>query len=97
VERAEFELQCGLQATLHLSVVSPMWLPVPETRGSTPRQLRIDVSENEKEYQVLAELPGAKKEQMVSARPLLDRPGGIADVEIFIYTRRRSIQRRCSW
>ena len=42
----------------------PMWLPVPETRASTPRQLRMDVSENEKEYQVLAELPGAKKEEI---------------------------------
>ena len=42
----------------------PMWLPVPDTRASTPRQLRMDVNENEKEYQVLAELPGAKKEEI---------------------------------
>ena len=38
----------------------PMWLPVPETRASVPTQLRMDVTENDKEYQVLAELRGSE-------------------------------------
>ena len=42
----------------------PMWLPVPETRASVPTQLRMDVTENDKEYQVLAELPGVRKEEI---------------------------------
>jgi len=42
----------------------PMWLPLPETRASAPTQIRMDVTENDKEYQVLAELPGVKKEEI---------------------------------
>ena len=42
----------------------PMWLPVPETRASAPTQFRMDVTENDNEYQVLAELPGVKKEEI---------------------------------
>ena len=42
----------------------PMWLPLPETRASVPTQIRMDVTENDKEYQVLAELPGLKKEEI---------------------------------
>ena len=42
----------------------PMWLPLPETRASVPTQIRMDVTENDKEYQVLAELPGVKKEEI---------------------------------
>ena len=42
----------------------PMWLPIPETRAPAPTQFRMDVSENDKEYQVLAELPGIKKEEI---------------------------------
>jgi HSP20 family protein len=42
----------------------PMWLPNPETRAPAPAQFRMDVSENDKEYQVLAELPGVKKEDI---------------------------------
>ena len=42
----------------------PMWLPVPETRASVPTQLRMDVTENDNDYQVLAELPGVKKEEI---------------------------------
>ena len=42
----------------------PMWLPVPETRAPAPTQFRMDVSENDKEYQVLAEMPGVKKEDI---------------------------------
>ena len=42
----------------------PMWLPIPETRAPAPVQFRMDVSENDKEYQVLAELPGVKKEEI---------------------------------
>ena len=42
----------------------PMWLPIPETRAPAPTQFRMDVTENDKEYQVLAELPGVKKEEI---------------------------------
>jgi len=46
----------------------PVWLPKLETRLETrapaPTQFRMDVSENDKEYQVLAELPGVKKEEI---------------------------------
>jgi HSP20 family protein len=42
----------------------PVWLPNPERRASQPAQFRMDVSENDKEYQVLAELPGLKKEEI---------------------------------
>jgi len=42
----------------------PMWMPVPETRASVPMQFRMDVTENDKEYQVLAEVPGVKKEEI---------------------------------
>jgi HSP20 family protein len=42
----------------------PMWLPNPETRAPAPMQFRMDVTENDKEYQVLAELPGVKKEEI---------------------------------
>ena len=42
----------------------PVWLPSPETRTPAPMQFRMDVTENDKEYQVLAELPGVKKEDI---------------------------------
>ena len=42
----------------------PVWLPNSETRAPAPTQFRMDVTENEKEYQVLAELPGVKKEEI---------------------------------
>jgi HSP20 family protein len=42
----------------------PMWVPNPETRVPAPTQFRMDVTENDKEYQVLAELPGVKKEEI---------------------------------
>ena len=42
----------------------PMWVPVPEPRASAPTQFRMDVTENDKQYQVLAELPGVKKEEI---------------------------------
>jgi HSP20 family protein len=42
----------------------PMWLPIPETRAPAPTQFRMDVTENDKEYQVLAELPGVTKEEI---------------------------------
>ncbi len=42
----------------------PVWLPYPETRAPAPAQFRMDVTENEQEYQVLAELPGVKKEEI---------------------------------
>jgi len=42
----------------------PVWLANAETRASAPTQFRMDVSENDKEYQVLAEMPGVKKEDI---------------------------------
>jgi HSP20 family protein len=42
----------------------PVWMPAPGTRTPAPAQFRIDVSENDKEYKVLAEMPGVKKEEI---------------------------------
>src|SRR5256714_14863121 len=42
----------------------PVWLPNPETRAPAPTPFRMDVTENDKEYRVLAELPGVKKEDI---------------------------------
>src|SRR6266436_2363888 len=47
----------------------PVWLPNPETRAPAPTQFRrdvsrMDVTENDKEYRVSAELPGVKKEDI---------------------------------
>src|SRR5438552_6931492 len=47
----------------------PVWLPnletrAPVARAPAPTQFRMDVIENDKEYQVLAELPGVKKEEI---------------------------------
>ena len=43
---------------------APVWLASAETRATAPTQFRMDVSENDKEYQVLAEMPGVKKEDI---------------------------------
>jgi HSP20 family protein len=43
---------------------APAWLPDPEARAPAPMKFRMDVTENDKEYQVLAELPGVKKEEI---------------------------------
>jgi HSP20 family protein len=43
---------------------APVWLPSPEAREPEPMQFRMDVVENDKEYQVRAELPGVKKEEI---------------------------------
>ena len=47
----------------------PVWLPnletrAPVARAPAPAQFRMDVTENDKEYQVLADLPGVKKEDI---------------------------------
>jgi HSP20 family protein len=42
----------------------PVWIPSPERRTATPAQFRMDVTENDKEYQVLAEMPGVQKEDI---------------------------------
>jgi len=42
----------------------PVWLANAEARAPAPTQFRMDVSENDKEYQVLAEMPGVKKEDI---------------------------------
>ncbi len=43
---------------------APAWLPDSETRAPAPMKFRMDVTENDKEYRVLAELPGVKKEEI---------------------------------
>ena len=43
---------------------NPVWLPSSEMRASAPAQFRMDVMENDREYQVLAEIPGVKKEEI---------------------------------
>ena len=40
----------------------PVWLP--ERRAAAPEKFRMDITETDKEYQVLAELPGAKKDEI---------------------------------
>ena len=42
----------------------PVWVPNPEARAPAPAPFRMDVTENEKEYRVMAELPGVKKEDI---------------------------------
>jgi len=47
----------------------PVWMPNPEMRAPVPTQfgrdvIRMDVVENDREYQVRAELPGVKKEEI---------------------------------
>jgi len=42
----------------------PVWLPNLEARAPAPMKFRMDVTENDKEYQVQAELPGLKKEEI---------------------------------
>jgi HSP20 family protein len=42
----------------------PVWLPRPEMRALAPTQVRMDVTENDKEYVVLAEMPGVTKEEI---------------------------------
>jgi HSP20 family protein len=42
----------------------PVWVPNPERRAAQPAQFRMDVTENDKDYQVLAEMPGVKKEEI---------------------------------
>ena len=42
----------------------PVWLPNTEMRASQPTQFRMDVIENDREYQVLAEIPGVRKEEI---------------------------------
>jgi HSP20 family protein len=42
----------------------PGWVPSPERRAAQPAQFRMDVTEDDKAYQVLAEMPGVKKEEI---------------------------------
>ena len=42
----------------------PVWLPNPERRVAAPTQFCMDVIENDREYQVQAEIPGVKKEEI---------------------------------
>ena len=42
----------------------PVWVSNPEARAPAPAPFRMDVTENEKEYRVMAELPGVKKEDI---------------------------------
>jgi HSP20 family protein len=43
---------------------TPVWLADPQTRAPAPTQFRMDVTENDKEYLVLAELPGVNKDEI---------------------------------
>ena len=43
---------------------APVWLPNAEARAPAPMQFRMDVTEDDKEYLVLAELPGVKKDEI---------------------------------
>jgi HSP20 family protein len=42
----------------------PVWLPNPERQAAATTQFCMDVTENDKEYQVQAEMPGLKKEEI---------------------------------
>lgn len=42
----------------------PVWLPGREMRALAPTQVRMDVTESDKEYVVIAEMPGVKKEDI---------------------------------
>jgi HSP20 family protein len=42
----------------------PVWLPNPESHAPAPTPFRMDVTENDKAYRVLAEMPGVKKEDI---------------------------------
>jgi HSP20 family protein len=42
----------------------PVWTPSRETRALAPTQIRMDVTENDMEYVVRAEMPGVKKEEI---------------------------------
>lgn len=42
----------------------PVWLANAETRASAPMLFRMDVTENDREYQVRAEMPGVSKEDI---------------------------------
>jgi len=42
----------------------PVWVPSREMRALAPTQIRMDVTENDKEYVVRAEMPGVKKEEI---------------------------------
>jgi HSP20 family protein len=42
----------------------PVWLADPQASAPAPMKFRMDVIENDREYQVLAELPGVKKEEI---------------------------------
>ena len=42
----------------------PVWLAAPETSAPAPMKFRMDVTENDREYKVRAELPGVKKEEI---------------------------------
>ena len=42
----------------------PVWVPNPEAPANAPAPFRMDVTENDKEYRVMAELPGVKKEDI---------------------------------
>jgi len=42
----------------------PGWLPETGTRAPESMKFRMDVTENDREYQVLAEMPGVRKEEI---------------------------------
>jgi len=42
----------------------PVWQQNAERQAAEPTRFPMDVSENDREYQILAELPGVKKEEI---------------------------------
>ena len=42
----------------------PVWVADPQASAPAPMKFRMEVTENDREYQVLAELPGVKKEEI---------------------------------
>jgi len=70
----------------------PVWLPTHERRESNPAEFVMDVSENEREYLVRAEMPGLKKEEIsitidgnevsISAEAKREKDAGSGDVVI---------------
>src|SRR2546430_11571615 len=68
-----------------------VWLPNPERHAAAPTQFRMDVTENDKEYQVLADLPGVKKEDINITI------NGNEGAVFFFSSRRRHTRFDCDW
>ena len=75
----------------------PVWLPNPERHAAAPTQFRMDVTENDKEYQVLADLPGVKKvESTKEDTTLIDGAGDKKAIEARVKQIRMQIEEATS-